>query len=284
MDFRTLEHLSIAQVTEAFNRAFADYSIKLEHTEASMQAHFDANRIQLRLSVGAFEGDVLAGFMLHGKDLLDGAVTAYNAGTGVLPEFRGNRLTRQMYLFALPVLQAAGCTQCVLEVIQSNMAAIKAYEATGFKVLRSYPCFRGEVEQQEIKGHHFRETDAPDWPLYRSFWDWKPSWQNSPEAVALSPCRIVEVREQEDGPLLGYAVFLPKKGRVVQWAVHPQHRRKGIGTALFQYAIKHSTGPFSVVNVEGGQQATLAFLARLGLQEFVAQYEMQMPVEGYSEA
>ena len=57
MDFRTLEHLSIAQVTEAFNRAFADYSIKLEHTEASMQAHFDANRIQLRLSVGAFEGD-----------------------------------------------------------------------------------------------------------------------------------------------------------------------------------------------------------------------------------
>ena len=75
MEFRTLEHLSIAQIVTAFNRAFADYSINLEHTEASMQANFAANRVLLQGSVGAFDGDVLVGFMLHGFDVLDGQQT-----------------------------------------------------------------------------------------------------------------------------------------------------------------------------------------------------------------
>ena len=277
MESRTLEHLSVANIATAFNRAFADYSIKLEHTEASMQAHFAANRIAQELSLGAFDGEVLAGFILHGVDVLDSQQTAYNAGTGVLPNYRGRALTKRMYQHVLPLLKAAGCTQCVLEVIQSNTAAIKAYEATGFHIARTYPCFRGEVEAADWEPHTIVEVTTPNWDLYRSFWDWKPSWQNSPEAIALSPCTIVEARDGET--VLGYAVFLPEKGRVVQWAVHPEHRRKGIGTALYHYAVQHSKGPHSVVNVQGDQAATIAFLNSLGFTEFVAQYEMYLSLE-----
>lgn len=69
--------------------------------------------------------------------------------------------------------------------------------------------------------------------------------------------------EGADGSLLGYASVLADG--TVQGMVHPEHRRRGHGTALLREAL--SLRPDAGVWAHGALEASLAFLSGAGLQE-----------------
>ena len=70
---------------------------------------------------------------ITGIDNREGVPTAYNAGTGIIPAFRGQGIVGEMYEMLLPRLKAMGIRQSILEVICQNERAIKAYEKAGFQ-------------------------------------------------------------------------------------------------------------------------------------------------------
>lgn len=184
MHFTHLQSTPSSTLLHTFNTAFADYYLPFHLTGAQLLAKMRADKNSPALSVGAFDGDRLVGFMLHGVDTVNGRRTVYNGGTGVLPEYRGQGLTAQMYAHAIPVLKAHGVDRGILEVVSQNIPAIKSYERSGFQALREVACFKGEVQLKRYNAQvEVRELDALDWPTLLPFPDVLPTSQNAPHCI-----------------------------------------------------------------------------------------------------
>jgi len=137
MVLKSLEFLDLADIVHTFNCAFADYIVPVRLDERQLQRKVIAENIDLACSAGAFDGGELVGLILHGRDELNGDKVLYNGGTGVLPEYRGQGLVGRFYEFLGPRLIKAGFDHCLLEVITTNVPAIRAYEKVGFRAISS---------------------------------------------------------------------------------------------------------------------------------------------------
>lgn len=278
LHYGNLEPVAIDKLTSVFNAAFADYFVPLHLSAAQLQQKMANDSIDPGLSVGAFDGEELVGFILQGTDTVEGIFTVYNGGTGVLPAYRGQGITQAMYRFVLPELKRRGVRKALLEVIDRNEAALKSYKATGYSVDREFLCFRGQPQLTKQKHDcTIQEVDQPDWSYLQTFWDWMPSWQNGITALlnAGKASRITGVYEGDR--LVAYAAY-NQQNRIAQFAVDKAYRRRGLGRLLLGHISDGGTRPVLVVNIPADATPTVAFLESLGLEMFVAQYEMVMPI------
>uniref|UniRef100_UPI0032169E4C GNAT family N-acetyltransferase n=1 Tax=uncultured Draconibacterium sp. TaxID=1573823 RepID=UPI0032169E4C len=272
MQFTTLENSTISELTDLFNKSFADYFVKIELTPELLQEKINSEDVQLDKSVGIYFNNEPVGFILHAvRDTI-----AYNAGTGVIPSFRGKNATSKMYDFILPELKKAGISEIVLEVMEQNTPAIKSYRKAGFNKIANLECFKGKpdtsvknnyVEIKEVKHINFAEL--------KEFWDWNPTWQHSVETVQKASSYKVFSAVLE-GKFCGYMVANPDSGRVAQFAVNRHKRKQGIGTSLFHHLATLYDKEISVINVDGEQPETISFLKNLGLNPFLTQHKMKL--------
>ena len=274
MTFRTLQGTPIAILTLAFNRAFSDYLVPVQMTEAQLQNKIASESVRLDLSAGAFVGEELIGFILHGYDAVAGKPVAYNAGTGVAPEHRGQKITALLYEFILPKLTTAQVHHIQLEVIQGNAPAIKTYETIGFEVVRQLDCYKGLLTDKPDAEVDIRGLFSYDWTLLKSFWDWQPSWQNAVSALENAQHSNISLGAWQGDQLLAYLIYNPVSNRIQQFAVAPAHRRKKIGFTLFYHAAQQAGKELVLINVDHRSSETASFLQNIGLQPFVHQYEM----------
>ncbi len=277
---KTLEHTTPDKIVEVFNESFSDYIVPLKLSIAQLENKIQNDGIRLRFSPGAFEGDRLVGFILHGYDMINNKPVIYNAGTGVIPSQRGQKLTSELYSFILPILRSEGVSKIQLEVITGNLPAIRTYQNTGFQITRTLNCYKGSLNPTEAAiDLRIRKLEQYDWPIMQSFWDWLPSWQNSITAAENLRHDNLAYGIYTNETLLGYIIYNPLSKRVQQFAVHKQHRRKGIGSQLF-HAISHNIEKeIAIINVEEGSKDTDRFLASIGLNIYVKQYEMELRVD-----
>jgi ribosomal protein S18 acetylase RimI-like enzyme len=276
MTIQSLSSVSLAEITDTFNEAFSDYYIKLQLTEPAMALKLRSENIDLSYSIGAFDGGKLRGFILHGVDNVRGVKTVYNAGTGVVPAYRGQRLTEQLYKAVLPGLQKEGMVHHQLEVIEQNEPAKRVYEKIGFDRVRTFSCFKGSVTAEADPAISIQEVTEPQFDTYASFWNYAPSWQNDTPAIkrSLDAHKIVELRKGEE--LVAYAAFMPATGRVKQYGVHPQHRKKGYGKQLFHYLCGASpNNEVNLINVDDSDTASIEFFKAIGFQRFLGLWEMK---------
>jgi GNAT superfamily N-acetyltransferase len=278
MYFKNLQAFPLHTLAETFNLAFSDYVIPMHFTEVQLIEKLTRDGINLEHSVGAFEGDKLVGFILQGLGLWEGLLTAYNGGTGVIPAYRGQKLTQQLYTYSLPQLKAAGVKQCLLEVVTRNKVAFKTYGNIGFKIARTFQSFKGELKTgatvAQPVGFHYREITGLDWQVAESFWDYKPSWGYNWAAIQRTRefTRLIGVYQKEQ--LIGYGAIHENTNRVAQFAIAPAFRNKGLGLHLFRKLAIGKTTPISVINVDERSEITLNFLEDIGLNQFLSQYEM----------
>src|SRR3954465_14308675 len=115
MDIRPLSSIPFHEIYIAFTEAFSDYIIPFHPAERALNDKQKACRVNYDMSFGMFDGGRLVAFIIFGIDTLNGKLTAYNAGTGVIPAHRGQRLVKKLYDHALPILKAAGVQQSTLE-------------------------------------------------------------------------------------------------------------------------------------------------------------------------
>ena len=272
MQFKTLENLSTAELAELFNRAFADYFVKIELSTEILQDKIDSEGILLNKSVGVFSNSKPIGFVLHAIR----NKVAYNAGTGVIPKFRGNNYTSKMYDYILPLLKKEGVSDIVLEVIEQNTAAIKSYRKIGFGKEMNLECFKGKINAlpkntsitiSEIRDLNFEQV--------LPYWNWKPTWQNSVETVQNSSS-YKTFGAYLNKKLAGYIIANTNSGRVAQFAVNQKNRNQGIGRSLFQYLSETYEGEITVINVDSIHIETHSFLNNLGLNPFLTQHKMRL--------
>ena len=100
MIVNNLSKTSLDDIIECFLLAFENYFVKMPTDTNYYKERWKASKVDLNLSYGMFDKGRLVGFIIHAVDKRAGVLTAYNAGTGVIPEYRGKRITSTIYNYA----------------------------------------------------------------------------------------------------------------------------------------------------------------------------------------
>jgi ribosomal protein S18 acetylase RimI-like enzyme len=274
VELRALTKEDLTQVYGCFVKAFSGDDRTIVISERDFYQRLNRNAYLPQISVGAFMGEEMVGFMLHCLS----QTTAYNAGTGVVPAYRGQQLGQKMFAFALPLLRQQA-QECLLEVLKTNAAALKTYQNCGFTVKRElmlYALYSKNLKVSSPKTRfHIIEAEQPDWSVYQNFGSFSPSYQNRFEAIARDwdDQKLLEAYHKAD--LVGYCIFSMKTGRISQLAVSETFRRKGIGSALLAKVYYLSkVKEISILNVDAAAGSILEFFKKTGFVRPLIQLEM----------
>ena len=279
MIFKSLEGISIQDLTHAFNSAFSDYIIPFHFSPDQLAEKLKADKFSPQYSVGAFDGNKLIGFIFHGYEEVDSIKTLYNGGTGVVPQHRGNGLTQQMYDYVLPILKEKEIDRIQLEVISSNLSAIRSYEKTGFTHDRSVTCFKGTILPRQVdKNLNIKIVEQPNWEHWLQFQETSPTWQNSNHVLSSIHDRTLCLNLSKGDLNLGYCIFNPKMNRIHQIGVYADYRRQGIGSQILEYIRQHYCQEISIINIDNNANPLINFFKNSGLQTTIEQIEMSLSI------
>lgn len=265
---------------EAFIAAFADYVIPFDLSEQQFRNHIMLNAVDLESSVGIIEDEKLIGFTINGFGSWNGRRTVYDAGTGVLPEFRRRGLGLTMFDVMMPIFKSRGIEQYLLEVITTNKNAISMYEKLGFGKTRTLSLLELNTSANFVSDVlidiHLRDIYEPEWNLLHSFWDGDPSWQNSVSAVERTRHQKRFVGAYHNDDCLGYIVYSTHSGRIAQIAVDHNHRGLGIGSLLIKTLLNEidADAKPQVVNIDRSLYEAMAFFENRGFKTKLSQFEM----------
>lgn len=275
MHIRQLTKQDSPDLLNAINGAFADYIEPFQLNATQLEFKMTSENILPEWSVGVYEADRLIAFIMHGVRTSDGKIVLYNAGTGVLPEYRGQGLVGKMYHYLQPYFEENQVHQLVLEVIENNESAIRAYEKDGFVIHRKLLCFSGELQTIPHLSTATAIKPLQDFLYqdFQSFWDITPSWQSAiPSMLVEKPIALGAFM---DAKLVGYVLFSPVKKRIYQLAVAAEYRRRGIGTQILAEVQKQmSNEKIEINNLDESAESLKLFLEKQGLINDINQFEM----------
>lgn len=280
MKIKTLVGIDKKDILNVFNESFSDYFIPFKLSEEQLTSKMLADKTDLNLSVGVFENGNLIAFILHGFDKINNEKVIYNGGTGVIPKKRGSGLTKQMYLFILPVLKENGINKLLLEVITENIQAINSYEKSGYKIERELLCYKGEVSISNTNNNlEIKKLQDYNWDSMESFWDIYPTWQNSKNVINELKYNNISLGAYFENQLVGYVIYNPNNKRIQQIAVSKGFRQRKIASTLVFELIETYGNLFSIINVDKSSKCVNTFLEKIGFVKNLEQLEMKLQLD-----
>lgn len=282
-NYKTLENVDIDIIHKAFINAFSDYQVKIDLPLWKLQQMLVRRGYVPEKSMGAFDGEVLVGFILNGFRKWNGKLTTYDTGTGVLPEYRKQGITTGMFQKVMEQLKNEGAEQYLLEVIKQNTSAYELYKKQGFEILRTFSCFKQDKNkyksQKVFTVEHLQGFSAADWEQFKQFWDIQPSWQNSIESICATSQEFIYSVVRTDNKIVGYGIIDKRTGDIPQISVDRNYRRKGIASSIMTDLMNNTeSGTAAVINVDDSSKVLKDFLSALGFDCYVEQYEMVLEI------
>ena len=268
---KNLKNTSFDEIVNCFFLAFENYFVEFPKDKALFKNRWDMAGINYGLSYGMFDNDKLVGFILHGVDHREHHLTAFNLATGVLPEYRGKKITQQIYEFALPELKQIGIAKCKLEVIQENKNAIKAYKSIGYNIIKSYKCFGGEIEIDSEVPFKLTELKIQDFDFRAKTPQHTYSWENQVETVSKGDFKCFQVLD--DNQIESIFIINHKNGYLAQFDVLIEN--KGVWKRLF-LAIHSISKKIKINNIDARLSTKIRQVKKFGLINTINQYEMEM--------
>ncbi len=278
MQIQSLATISITQLVQTFNQSFADYFIPIQFTVATLESKIKSENIFLEHSVGVFVREQLVAFVLIGIDSKNNQLYSYNAGTGVIPDFRGQHLTEKMYAYLLPILKKNSIQNHYLEVITQNTKALRIYQKIGYQISRKVSCFKGVIQPpNSVLNYKIFEFEWGNNTFFETFWDHQPTYQNTSASINRDKETHSFIGIFSEIGLLGYLIFAKANLRVKQFGIDKNFRNQGLGHHLFYEVQKTNFDqPVSLINIDNNDSHSIAFLEKIGLTKTVEQYEMML--------
>lgn len=272
INYRLLTSADFDSLHDCFLTAFSDYEVDMRMSREQFRQRLTRDGISLEMSAAAFEGERMIGFCINGLGQWQEKMTAYDGGAAIIPEYRGRGVAKELFAFLIPRLREAGVVQYLLEVLTSNVPAATLYRKLGFVETRRLAVFRSDKRIQAANDVGIRRVEQPDWQLFQTFWDGYPSWQNSTAAVERVAADRVIAGAYVNDECVGYGVVFVPSANLMQLAVSPTHRRRGIGSAIL--ASLETSEPLKINNIDEEMQGALAFYEANDYKHVLSQYEM----------
>lgn len=273
MEIKNLENSSQSEIITCFLEAFSDYYIPMPQDFDYYRQRWKQEGVNFSLSIGAYENQKLLAFILHAVDSWNGTMTAYNACTGVTPTYRGRKLVKQLYQQSIPILQEFGVKQCILEVIQENEKAIKAYQSVGFQISKHYKCYKGFLDIQNIDLSRIEsmQTNEKTWTKIPQYF---LSWGNHQRSLNPSNFDIYFVKNDDDKEV---AYFILHRNKETLYQLGVFEDKVAYWQILLQ-ALATITNKIKIINVDESESSKIEVLEKVGLENFFNQYEMLLQI------
>lgn len=277
--YKNLSNTNLNLIHQAFVEAFSDYQVKMDLPFSKFENMVKRRGFIPELSIGTFDGDKLIGFVLNGVRLWNGKLTAYDLGTGVIPNYRKKGITSESLKKVKDLCKENKIESYLLEVLQNNTGAVELYKKQGFQTTRDFDCYYRKKEDftpctyVEVKNvEHFNENE---WNEAQSLWDYNPSWQNSIDSINVFPKNFSYTIATIDNKIVGYGIIEKFNGDIPQIAVSKEHRNKGIGRSILTNMFNNTNAnKLNILNVDCRDNNFKSFLVNLGFNNYVSQYEM----------
>ncbi len=284
MDVRTLSQVAFEDGFRAWSDGFEGYPYAGRMTMGEWLAHIAQDEIDPEISVVAFDGARPVGIALSGMREMGGRKEAYNGGTGVATDHRGQGVGTLLIRSALERYRVAGAHLATLEVVTSNDSALRLYRREGYEIRDRLSVLEWTATQPPSaseSGILVEEADAETVaavPFYRSAAPWQCRWQSIPGG------RAAYLRS-ETGKTLAYALLrrryregVPIATTIYQAVASPE---SSDAQRLLEVLVARVLGPVPrsiAMNIPASESATLAALTSLGYHEMLAQYLMRRSV------
>ena len=294
MELRVLGPDCLETLYPAYLEAFSDYVIPVRPSFEAFASMLERRGANWERSIGAFDGERLVGLQItalgaHGSANVP---TAYDVFTGIVPSHRGRGLAGRMFEAAVEALRPGEARQFLLECIQTNEPALRAYAKQGFQRVRAFECLELDVEAARTAdadpgaaagGRRLevceRELVALD--DLASVRTWTPSWQNGDASLRRADTAPLVLSAEHDGSLVGYVACFRESGDVAQLFVRGATDFAPVArTLLSACAARTSPGVerLRLVNVPTDATRDLETYARVGARSFTRQYELIRPL------
>lgn len=285
VSYSYLNNVDFSEIYSCFLEAFADYHIDMSYmNQQAMYNRMCKNGVDYNVSVGAFDNGKMVGFTLIGIDDWRGQKAAFDAGTGIVPDFRGKGIARKMFEFSIPKCKELGIEKFLLEVLRVNEAGIKAYQKTGFNITRELDCFALQVDQfkssgKPVAGIVIRQVERDILSQFAPHLDWQPSWENSFSSISRIPDEVNIYGAFTGDKCVGILAFYPALNWVMSLVIKRNYRLKGIAVQLVTHCVPNlpkTVKTIKALNIESTAVDMINLFKQLGFEETSGQYEMAM--------
>ncbi len=271
MEIRPLSYSSFDAIVSCFLSAFDDYFVPMPQDPSYYKQRWKKAMVDFNYSFGMYDNNILVGFVIHAIDTRNGKRTAYNTGTGVIPKYRGQHITSQIYKQAIPILKKAGITRGLLEVILDNSKAIRVYEQIGFQIIKQYRCFKGGITYKKTGKVELIQRDVAIIEKQRSEAKARYSWDNQLESLERGAFSYYELLNA--GTPESYFVLDKESGSLPQFDVYADSPTAWENLAK---GILSLTSTVKTNNIDIKEMNKLKCMETLGIPAVVDQYEMEM--------
>src|SRR6185312_12789886 len=135
LEIRRLNTCTFDEALQIWNGGFEGYFVNMTLSLDAYIARFQNDNLSAKHSLVVFSEGKPAGFLLNGIRANEGRRVAWNGGTGVSREFRGQGLGKVLVKAALNLYAEEGVEVATLEALSTNDTAIALYEKCGYQIV-----------------------------------------------------------------------------------------------------------------------------------------------------
>ena len=275
MIVNNLGNIDFDEILDCFLIAFENYFVKMPTDRNYYKERWEAAKVDFNLSYGMFNKGKLVGFIINAIDQRNGVLTAFNTGTSVIPEYRGKKIIKSIYHYALTDLQRKGVINCSLEVITENKIAIKSYESIGFEICKTYKCFNGTInfensDQVDLEETEYNKIDWKSMPNQEFY-----SWDFQKEPIQKGNYKFFKVTKEKVSE--SFFVINPDNGYLAQFDLLTETNN---GWDKLFSGINQISNTIKIINVDERLAKKINYLNKIGMVNSVDQYEMKLKIKG----
>ncbi|MDN4527260.1 GNAT family N-acetyltransferase [Fictibacillus fluitans] len=204
--FRRLSTLSFEEAVHLFNEGFKFYFTEIHLTVDTLIKKIANEELSPERSLVAYDGEQPVGFILNGFRTINGQKVSWNGGTGVIPDYRGKGIGKELMTASMELYKQEGINFLMLEAISENTKAIKLYEKMGYKTIDELAFFSNEALSREafpFNGSYDVVNAFPQEAAALDFYDHFAPWQTQVQGLAGAEAVMVKAGEET----VGYAVY-----------------------------------------------------------------------------
>ena len=277
MRYTVLSQVQIEEIVECINMAFSDYAKPIHFTKDTLQRFFQADNINKTLSFCAYSGDDMVGFILNSSNIYNGELAAFDAGTGVIPEYRGKGVFSGLYAFTERQLCKSGIKKYYLEVLQQNDRAKALYERNGFSVVREFSVMQSTKIPEASNNKSIQTVGLAEFDFsgVNGLVLVAPSYEHSYSVIKRNPSLYHVAYFEKNSRITAFCVYDAENGNVVELGYY--------NIFDLEEVLKYVVCNYEAViakNIDTSYCSVMEMLSSIGFEQIAGQFEMvkELPV------